>query len=305
VSLTVSPLPTLSARFSVVSVLPTLVLVGWFGFLWGSGSLTGPPDMQHLLDGLAKVNIAQVTLAGLVSVVLGSVLHPFQFPLVRLLEGYWTTLPGLRQLQYLGIEINRRRMCQLRRADKTKELRKQYPPDEQDLLPTRLGNVLRAAERRAGEPYGMDAIAMLPRLYPLASPGVAAVFLDLRNQLDVAARYCVVLTLISVSGLAAMATDGPWLLLPAMTAALAWASYRAAVRTALSYGVGLRVLFELNHCRLLQGLGWKVPKNIAELRKLAGKLEKWLEDDGGAPENYVGPEAADKGADEPNPASGS
>jgi hypothetical protein len=297
VSLTVSPLPTLSPRFGVVSALPTMVLVGWIAFLWGSGALTAAPDMKKVLDALTGASIAQVTLAGLVGVALGSVMHPFQFLLVRLLEGYWADLPGLRRLQYLGMEINRRRMRQLRRAGLTKELNALYPPDEADLLPTRVGNVLRAAERCAGAPYGMDAVVMLPRLYPLASPGVAAVFLDLRNQLDVAARYCVVLALISVSGLAAMATDGLWLILPAVTTLLAWASYRATVRTAVSYGQGLRMLFELHHGQLVQALGWEVPKDLIQLRKLSDALQKWLDEGGTAPADYVGPTASKKATD--------
>lgn len=296
-SLTVSPLPTLSPRFGVVSALPTMALVGWIAFLWGSGGLTGSPDIEEVRDALAAAGVAQVALAGLVGVALGSVLHPFQFVLVRLLEGYWADVPGLRQLQYLGIEINRRRMRRLRRSGLTRELNKRYPPDDADLLPTKVGNALRAAERCAGAPYGMDAVVMLPRLYPLASPGVAAMFLDLRNQLDVAARYTVVLALISGSGLAAMVTDGLWLLLPAATTLLAGTSYRATVRTAISYGQGLRVLFELHHGQLVHALGWEVPKSLAQLRELSEALQKWLDEDGTAPEGYIGLNASKENVD--------
>lgn len=296
-SLTVSPLPTLSPRFGVVSVLPTMVLVGWIAFLWGSGGAIGTPDMGKVRDALSSAGVAQVALAGLAGVALGSLLHPFQFVLVRLLEGYWADVPGLNHLQYFGIEINRRRMSLLRRSGLTRELNKRYPPEEADLLPTKVGNALRAAERRAGSAYGMDAVVMLSRIYPLASPGVAAMFLDLRNQLDVAARYTVVLALISGSGLAAMATDGTWLLLPAVTTLLSWTSYRATVRTAISYGQGLRVLFELHHGRLVEALGWTAPESLTHLQQLSEALQKWLEEGGTAPAEYIGENASNRRSD--------
>jgi hypothetical protein len=293
--MTVSPLPTLSARFGVVSVLPTMVLVGWLAFLLGSGAFVGPPDMNAVFNALAKANIAQVTLFGVAGVALGSVLHPFQFLFVRLLEGYWDDLPVLRRLQYFGIELNRRRMRRLRRTGNTRELHRRYP-DAAELLPTKLGNALRAAERSAGRLFGMDAVRMLPRLYPIAAPTISEMFLDLRNQLDVAARYTVTFALITASGLVALITDGWWLALPSVTVLLMWASYRATVRAALSYGQGLHVLFELHHGHLVQALGWEVPKNFDDMRTLAMKLETWLLDNPNAnlkpPENYIGPAAA-------------
>jgi len=276
-----------------------MVLVGWLTFLLGTGSFSGPPDMNAVFNAIAKANIGQVTLAGLLGVVVGSVMHPFQFLLVRMLEGYWTNVPILRRLQYIGIEINRRRMRRLIRAHEPTE--KWYPPSEHDLLPTRLGNALRAAERYAGKPYGLESVTMLPRLFPIVSPSVSAIFVDLRNQLDVAARYTVVLAIITSTGLAVLATDGPWLLLPVVAALLMWASYRAAIRNAVSYGNGLRLLFELHHGQLVQALGWKVPESIDELRTLAEGLGKWLDDDGAPPEGYIGPAASEKAKEVTSP----
>jgi hypothetical protein len=291
-TMTVNPLPPLSPRFGVVSALPTVVLVGWVAFLWGSGAVIHAPNVKPVFAALGAASVAQVTLTGILGVALGSVLHPFQFVLVRLLEGYWRGVPGLRRLQYLGMEINRRRMRRLRRAGLTRDLAEHYPPDTADLLPTAVGNAMRSAERRAGLPYGMDAVLMLPRLYPLASPTVSAVFEDLRNQLDVAARYCVVLGLMTISGFTALATDGSWLLLPLATGAMTWACYRATLRTALSYGKGLRVLFDLHHADLVLALGWRVPPDVQRLTALTQELQKWLVGGGPPPAGYVGPSAA-------------
>src|ERR1700710_2751539 len=103
-TMTVSPLPTLSARFGVVSALPTVVLLAWIAFLWGSGAVVGEPDVGTVLGALGTASVAQVTIVGILGVALGSVLHPFQFLLVRLLEGYWSEVPGLRRLEHLGME---------------------------------------------------------------------------------------------------------------------------------------------------------------------------------------------------------
>jgi len=294
-TMTVSPLPALSTRFGLVSALPTVVLVSWVAFVWGSGAALGAPDVQGVLATLGTATVAQVTIAGILGVALGSALHPFQFLLVRVLEGYWSDIPALRHLQYLGIEISRRRMQRLRRARQTSELLVRYPPNQADLLPTAIGNAMRAAERRAGQAYGMDAVQMLDRLYPLASPAVAAVFEDRRNQLDIAARYCGVLGLISISGLATLATDGAWLLLPLSTALLTWLSYRATLRTALAYGQGLRLIFDLHHADLVHRLGWRVPADPTRLAELGRSLQEWLEGGDNPPDpptGYLGPAAS-------------
>lgn len=295
-TMTVTPLPPLSERFGFVSALPSMLLLGWAGFLAGSGAVTGDPDVADFMQAVGNANIAQVTVVALVAVAFGSALHPFQIRFVRMLEGYWADMPVLRHLQYLGIEINRRRMMRMLRNGRSRDMLSRYPPNPAELLPTAIGNALRSAERQAGEPYGMDAVLMLPWLFPLASPPVSAVFQDLRNQLDMAARYCVVFGLITVTGSATLITDGAWMLLPLVTAGLTWASYRATLSTALAYGKGMHVLFDLHHADLLLALGWRVPRNLAEVKRLSSSLQQWLVNNGAVPKGYFGPTAtaADK-----------
>jgi hypothetical protein len=269
-----------------------MVFVGWLAFLLGTQAFTGPPRLAALLAFLGALNPAQVTVLALLTIALGSILHPFQFVLVRLLEGYWSSIPVLRTVAHLGIELNRRRMRRLARSYEGRTLRQHYPPNETDLLPTRLGNILRAAERHAGKPYGMDAVLMLPRLYPIASPGIAAAFLDRRNQLDVAARYTAVLTMMAGTGFVAFVDAGMWLALPVVLAGLATLSHRATIRTALSYGESLRWLFDLNHAQATQALGWPVPHDMEKLKDLNRHIEGWLESDESPPPGYRGPDAA-------------
>jgi hypothetical protein len=70
-----------------------------------------------------------------------------------------------------------------------------YYPDEGRLLPTRLGNTLRAAEDEAGMRYGLPTVVTMPRLYPYLSERFAAVYVNRRNQLDAVVCYCAILAL--------------------------------------------------------------------------------------------------------------
>jgi hypothetical protein len=120
---------------------------------------------------------------------------PFQLPLVRVLEGYWGGSLFGGALTETGLWFQRRRVNRLKRharqpgnpkrivrarqvaADKLAA----YPA--QQLLPTRLGNALRMAEERAGQRYGLDTVAVWPRLHPYLSPRLADTLASLRNQM--------------------------------------------------------------------------------------------------------------------------
>lgn len=95
-----------------------------------------------------------------------------------------------------------------------------------------LGNVLRSAEGRAGSRYGLDAIVVWPRFYPLLSDKVTAVLDDLRDQLDLAARFCVVFGVATMISIVFLAADGWWLTAAAVTLAGSLLSYRAALAAA-------------------------------------------------------------------------
>jgi hypothetical protein len=61
---------------------------------------------------------------------------------------------------------------------------RQYYPNKDRLLPTALGNILRAGEDITTDRYGLDAVVVWPRLYPLLPKELKSILNDLRNQLD-------------------------------------------------------------------------------------------------------------------------
>jgi hypothetical protein len=153
------------------------------------------------------------------------VVQPFQLRLVRLLEGYaWVFSQTGRVLNAIAVELQRRRLQRLDQmafsvAGNAEEAQQQllatvqrrtyYPRDPSNMLPTRLGSALRAAEDRAGQRYGLDINACMPRLYPYLSERLTQVFNDRRNQLDVAVRLCAVLALATVISAPVLAACRP------------------------------------------------------------------------------------------------
>jgi hypothetical protein len=253
----------LGPRFNLVSFLPTAFLVLFIIVILALGPPFSDPRPGNLVAALGKLDGVQLAALVLAVVVVASIAQPLQLPLVRLLEGYWQDTGVGSALGSIGIEIHRRRQERLlayfketvpdpsalrsyggrivqdrqqqeRQATRNerlglvagRQLSTSYPKETENLLPTKLGNALRAAEDRAGQRYGLDTIASWPRLYPHLSNSLTGTVDDLRDQFDAAARLCVVLLLATLLSAALLATHGWWLLVPASTAFLSWVAYR-------------------------------------------------------------------------------
>ncbi|MFK0259379.1 hypothetical protein [Streptomyces sp. NPDC090445] len=65
-----------------------------------------------------------------------------------------------------------------------------YPADRSLIMPTRLGNAVRAAEGYGAERYGMDTVLVWPRLYPLLPEAAVKAETDARTALDLLLNVC-------------------------------------------------------------------------------------------------------------------
>jgi hypothetical protein len=265
-------------RFVLTSLLPTAVLTVFVLALIGSGAPTHKVSLGRLSGAITSVNLRQ--LAGLAVVILAVawITSPFQFSAIRLLEGYWHGHVG-GALGLIGVRLQSRRLRRLaavayspdefdeQRQALARERFATYPSAER-LLPTRLGNVLRAAEDEAGQRYGLDTVTMMPRLYPFLSERLADGLGELRDQLDVAARLCVTLLLATMISalllLPRLLLHGWWLVLPVATAVLAWVAYKAALQAAMAYGRLIYVAFDLHRFDMLRGLHLPLPDAAKE-----------------------------------------
>jgi hypothetical protein len=295
----VNPLDLLSLgrdagpRFTLVGLLPTAVFAALVLAIAWSGAPADAPDLSAIsdkADGLSATEGGLILLAILAVAVL---LQPLQVGLVRLLEGYW----GYSKAAQALAERRKRPQLELfhdladtagapfrdpddpareKAVAAAAELRRLFPEDEDDVLPTRLGNVLRAAETRAGSPYGLEAIVVWPRLYPLLPDPVRGVVDDQRGQLDAAARFCVVFAAAAVTSFALLVWHPIWLWVPLACVLLAALAYRAAVGAALQYGESLRAAFDLHRFDLLSALHLPLPPDRTAEREQNRDLSDFL-----------------------------
>jgi hypothetical protein len=279
----------IGARFALVGLLPGVVLALFVLALLWSGAPGDAPDLDRILDEARELDAWAGGFLFLGLLVAAIVVQPLQLGLVRWLEGYWPRVA--RPLAARRRERYERRVAALeattapRRKPLTGEelasmsvaaAELRLLPPREHVMPTRLGNALRAAEVRAGEPYGLDAVVAWPRLYPLLSDPVRAVVDGQRDALDVNARFCAVFAAAAVISAALLVTHGPWLLVPAGCLALAWLAYRAAVSAATAYGESIRAAVDLQRFTLLEALHLPLPATAEDERALNARLSRFL-----------------------------
>jgi hypothetical protein len=270
-------------RTVLVGVLPTAAL----GFAVVAQVWAGAPgpirwsDAARTVSGLTAAQFVVLFVALALLVV---VLQPMQLPVVRLLEGYWPR--WLAPLTCYGTWRQSRRRAVLvasaelhddgvddpvavqRAGRRGTILRTMFPVIGWPVRPTALGNVLAAAEARAGSEYGLDAVTAWPRLYPLLDEHTKAIVDDRRTTLDALARLSVTAAVAAVVSVVLLWRSGWWLLLGLILVALARIAYRGAVLAASAYGEALCAAFDLTRFALLRRMRLPLPGNQTEERVL-------------------------------------
>ena len=289
----------LGVRFNLVGFLPTALLALFLSAALLSGAPASGPDLGSLEAHLRRSSPLQAVLFTVAVLALALVLQPLQLSLVRLLEGYWGRAGVLRIPADRGCDRHRRRRERLDQQTRIPKLdgqspggqqvaaasmaawklRRLYPDDPDHVMPTLLGNVLKAGEDRAGERYGLDCVVIWPRLYPLLSEPLTAALDDARNQLDLAVRFAATFGLIAVGALILLAPHGWWAAAVLAALALAWLSYRGSVNAAISYGELLESAIDLHRFDLLQALHLPLPPDPEAERTLNTQLSDLLRQD--------------------------
>ena len=136
-----------------------------------------------------------------------------------------------------------------------------YPENADQMMPTRLGNVLRRYERLAGAAFGIDAVVAAPYLVQLADDPVRGYVEDARSDLDLAVRMVLVWASTTVLSVLMLWRYDIWLLVPLVTFMFAYISYRGAVFAAVEYGTALQVLTTLTRWNLYDALAVRLPRD--------------------------------------------
>jgi len=262
---------------------------------WGGGLLAyayryGWDNVLKCWEGFSTPT--QVALLAVALAVVGfsaTVVQRFQDSILRLAEGYW---PGpFRRLRFA---LAQRWEGKLRRKEERwQELaercggepaklsppeREEYafldaelmtfPVDRGRLMPTRLGNILRAAEEYPEVRYGLVAAVCWPRLWLLLPEEVKKELSEARGRLNSATR------LLAWGLLFIVWTMWAWWAAP-VGLAVAFIAYRGMLLSALVYGDLLRSSFDLYRFALYEQLNWPLPKPQNEVTSGA-KLTRFL-----------------------------
>lgn len=292
-------------RVLSVHFAPCALFVAGVLALVRAGSFSGRSNWHAVWPQRSAAALGLVMTVVLGAALLGSLAQPFQVRAVRVLEGYWDRWFLTAWLAGALAGVQRRRWQALRRrahgkaggnadlrvrADARRRLAG-HPPAEV-LLPTALGNALRAGELSAGERYGLTTLTSWPRIFFQVSDRMSEVLRSTRDALDTAVNLCwAFLTLVCVG--AGALYDEPslwwWCGTCSVLAALA---YKGAVTAAQAYSGLMHVVYDLHRFDLLEALHYPLPTREDEpivfagvSAVLEGRKRSWLryvhEADGG------------------------
>ena len=268
----------------------TPALVFWFGGLlsWALHSQANWNTLEQWLNQKTLVQPLTSLVAALLVIATSAIaVQQFELPVLRLLEGYWPRWlqPLRRRLikgQKLKAEKAEKRFQALasmgienltpEEADEYVQLDwqlKQTPTQSDRLMPTQLGNILRAAERRPLEKYGLESVICFPRLWLLLPTEVKTELTEARARLNTMARVLVWSILFEVW------TVWSWWASP-IGLLSAYLAYRWLLNAAAIYGDLVESAFDLHRTTLYKSLRFPLPRTPTEEQQMGKALTDYL-----------------------------
>jgi hypothetical protein len=142
-----------------------------------------------------------------------------------------------------------------------------YPEAKALLLPTRLGNIMRSFEEYPSRQYGMDAVALMPRLLGKIDAQYAAALDDAKTSFDLFINTSSLSALLALEVLVVgiiypVSFVSPtfallWLFFIAIFVSVAYWSYLLSIGRAKAWGNTVKAAFDLYRWDLLKQLGHK------------------------------------------------
>ncbi|MFI6299053.1 hypothetical protein ACIBEJ_46210 [Nonomuraea sp. NPDC050790] len=288
------------------TLLLSPVLAFWGGgllaWVWSHGGFGGAASgwtalerqwRQAFATATPVAEVALIVVALLVVAASARLVESLTLPALRVLEGYWPPWAGpLRTAlvrargRRIDRDAERWRALAVRQAELSPAERSRYarldarraavPPLPGDRMPTRLGDLLRAAERRPRQRYGLETVVCWPRLWLVLPEQARADVGAVRARVDEAARLWVV-------GLA----FAVWVFLTwwALVVALAvmMVAYRMLLSAAADYTVLLQSCFDLHRKILYEELGvaWETREEPGDGERVTAFLARGAALDGG------------------------
>ena len=283
----------LADRWAAVAA-PALVfwLGGLLAWAYSHGGLSYLATITSWMNRQTSVAQLAVVLAGLLAVAgSGLIVARLTFPALRLLEGYWPAwLGGLRRRLLARVERQAaaddaawRELAphvigpqpdatadQLAAFARLDQRRRRRPNVSSRYLPTRIGNILRAAETWPADKYGLDTVVVWPRLWLLLPDNSRHELLTARDALDsavAAVMWGLLFCVFSIWTPLAI----PIGLAVAAIAVVFWVPNRAEV-----FGDLLEAAYDLHRIALYRQLRWPLPTDPKQEHSQGKKLTSYL-----------------------------
>ena len=212
------------------------------------------------LDGWSTLEqlLATIALLGVVWL-FAAMLESQTRTITQCFEGYWpdSFLRTARKERY------EQQLTELRTLDGISEVYWRFPLSKTAVMPTRLGNILRASEVYPQDRYGAPGVYVWPRLYPLLPDAVITLIGDSRAALDFLLVLAALAGAFAVgSGIYLLVVAAPIALYVACVlggSAIAVLAYRASLATARTYAEYLRSAFDLHRLKVLEAMNLPMP----------------------------------------------
>jgi hypothetical protein len=259
--------------------------------LWLAASDEFTPDV---LEGHS--DSTQLLILGGIALIVALGLSGLNYPITRAFEGYpllvFRGWPLLRALSSGAIALQRRNFDALLRArdDRTKppeeraraawRLDQHYPHNPDALLPTAMGNAIRAFETHSNERWGLDGVTCWPRIEALLAKDEREIHVDAKVDVYVFVNGALTAVLVGICLAIDKAVyfphpalDWPLYLIPFV---LAYVLYNAAIDPVVNWGNAVRASIDLHRLELYEKLGVRRPTSFSDERTLALKVNQAL-----------------------------
>lgn len=294
-------------RFRLLSVLPGAIVVTAVTVLVRAHAYD-PGRSMDLGDALPSDHKLAVLGLGTVGIILaGVLLRPFEVALVQFLEGYWPTgsLPG--RFRPLAVERHRRirerallledsravsppadpSLAQLARyhravahegrlQERGRRTADRYSTDDDHLMPTTLGNILRSAEERTGERHGLDVLTAYRRIFPAVAPEFRQAIREQLDLISVTSSLSLAFGIVSAAASPLLLRMNVWSLVVPGAAAAAALAYRGAQRAAQDHEELMKAVFDVHRFDLATALHYRLRTTAADERELNRRITRFL-----------------------------
>jgi hypothetical protein len=230
----------------------------------------------------------ELLILGGVALVVAMALSGTTTTITRLFQGLWP--PELMWWPLRSNELRRfHRLVKIRdhdpdpgtRTDAEWAFDSNFPGDELAVLPTRVGNIMRASEWHSYRRWGLDGATVWPRVEALLSDGERELLLNAKIDFYVLVNATLGASVVGVLLIVDSAiNDGgltwwqwPLYIVPFL---IAYLLYRAAQWPARQWGGSVRSGVDLHRFEVYEKLGFRTPTSFSDERNLAREVNKVL-----------------------------